>query len=111
MRAPSRCGRCGRQRPIRSRGLCAPCYSYLWARHRPELEHYPPLPHPPGRRDERVPYRGRLGAATVRAIRGDSRPQAAIAAEYGIAQTTVSAIKRRVFYRRIPDDPPDTPRP
>jgi hypothetical protein len=37
----------------------------------------------------------------VRAIRNDTRAQQAIAAEYGIHQTTVSYIKRRATWAHI----------
>ena len=99
-----RCGRCRRERPIRCRGLCAPCYSFLWAHHREELARYPGCPRPAAPPAPRTPRQaGRLGPEAVRAIRRDGRAQAAIAADYGLAQTTVSAIKRRALYRHIHD--------
>jgi hypothetical protein len=54
-----------------------------------------------------VPLRGvdngnaKLTSEQVVAIREDSRPQAAIAAEYGIAQANVSLIKRRLAWAHI----------
>jgi hypothetical protein len=46
-------------------------------------------------------YATRLTADDVRAIRADTRTQAVIGAAYGIGQTAVSAIKRRVKWKSV----------
>jgi hypothetical protein len=43
----------------------------------------------------------KLTAQQVRAIRLDQREQEVIAAEYGISQTSVSAVKRRRLWRHV----------
>jgi len=48
-------------------------------------------------------WNARLTEAEVLAIRADSRTQEEIAATYQIAQTTVSAIKRRANWGHLPD--------
>ena len=50
--------------------------------------------------------KGRVGSAKltpedVRAIRADTRPQVAIAASYGVVQTTISSIKRGKTWRHV----------
>lgn len=49
-----------------------------------------------------APRRPRLRDDEVEAIRADTRSQAAIAADYGISQSNVSAIKRRKSHTHLP---------
>lgn len=56
-------------------------------------------------RGEQV-HNARLTEADVLAIRADHRTQNEIAKEYGLAQTTVSAIKRRVNWSYLQDGTP-----
>ena len=40
-RDPAACARCERVRRHHARGLCSPCYQYLWDRQRAALARYP----------------------------------------------------------------------
>jgi hypothetical protein len=46
----------------------------------------------------------RLQPAQVRAIRRDTRPLKAIAAEYAISEATVSLIRNRIRWASLPDE-------
>lgn len=51
----------------------------------------------------------KLTVAQVRAIRADARPSRAVAAEYGVSQVTICAIKRRTIWSHIDGmDPSET---
>ncbi len=50
---------------------------------------------------QRRPLNARLTDEQVAAILADSRSQDAIAADYGVAQTTISLIKRRLTWRDV----------
>jgi hypothetical protein len=73
---PANCARCGRARPAHARGLCGPCYQYLWGRGRAALARYPATraaPLPPARRRLLAGLRALLdkggpGAAQLRAL-------------------------------------------
>ena len=57
--------------------------------------------HLPGRIRGVGTHRSRLTEEQVLAIRADTRPQRSIAADYGITQTNVSAIKRRQTWTHL----------
>lgn len=58
------------------------------------------MKHPRGPLGKPNPHR-KLTPDQVRAIRKDTRCQRVIAKEYGVEQTTISAIKRRVKYKDV----------
>ena len=70
------CARCERVRPHHARGLCSPCYQYLWDRQRAALARYPAAraaPIPPAQRRLLAGLRALLakggpGAAQLRAL-------------------------------------------
>lgn len=72
-------------------------------RNRHSWKHIPPDP-----RDVRDPgvgslhYRAKLSEADVYAIRGDRRPVAVIAADYGVSQGAIYGIKARRSWRHLP---------
>ena len=47
----------------------------------------------------------RFNPTQIRAIRFDLRPERAIAADYGVAQRVINAIRRRKTYQDVPDHP------
>src|SRR5256885_15817886 len=75
-RDPVACARCGRVRPLHARGLCRPCYQYLWGWQRAALARYPAAraaPIPPAQRRllaglRALLERGGPGAAQLRAL-------------------------------------------